>query len=88
MFSKILFSAMLVTCFSGAAFAANGDANIDALMAQQPHSQAVSQGIPTVVGSQDGSAVIRYDGQAVGNLSAGVPVIVGNSGGEPVIVYR
>lgn len=88
MFSKVLFSAILVAGFSGAAFAANGDANIDALMAQQPHSQAVSQGIATVIGSQDGSPVIRYHGPAVGNLSAGVPVIVGNSGGEPVIVYR
>jgi hypothetical protein len=88
MFSKVLFSAILVAGFSGAAFASNGDASIDALMARQPHSEAVSQGIPTVIGNQDGSPVIRYQGQAVGNLSAGVPVIVGNDGGEPVIVYR
>ncbi len=88
MFRKILLSSLLLAGFSGAAMASNGDANIDAFMAQQPHSEAVSQGVATIVGSQDGNPVIRYQGEALGNLSAGVPVIIGNQGGEPVIIYR
>jgi hypothetical protein len=88
MFSRILFSAILAAGFSGAALASNGDSNIDALMARQPHSAAVSQGIATVVGNEEGGPVIRYSGAARGNLSRGLPVIVGNSGGDPVIVYR
>jgi hypothetical protein len=88
MFRALVLSSLLISGMSGAAMAANGDANIDAFMAQQPHSEAVSQGMPHFVGNQDGQPVIRYDGQAIGNLSAGYPVIVGNQDGQPVIVYR
>lgn len=88
MFRKILLSSLLIAGFSGAAMAGNGDANIDALVSQQPHSAPVSQGIATIIGSQDGNPEIRYHGAAQGNLGAGIPVIVGNQGGEPVIVYR
>jgi hypothetical protein len=89
MFRTALLSALLISGLSGAAMAANGDTNIEAFMAQQPHSdEVVSQGLPRIVGNQDGSPVIRYSGEATGNLSAGYPVIVGNQDGQPVILYR
>jgi len=88
MFRTAVLSVLLISGLSGAAMAANGDANIEAFVAQQPHSEAVSQGMPHFAGNQDGQPVIRYSGQARGNLSAGYPVIVGNQDGQPVIVYR
>lgn len=89
MFRTAILSSLLVAGLSGAAMAGNGDANIEAFMAQQPHSsQVVSQGMPIFSGNQGGQPVIRYEGKGIGNLSAGYPVIVGNQDGQPVIVYR
>lgn len=59
MFRTLLLSSLLLAGVSGAAMA-RGDSNIDASVAQQPHSQPMSQGVPVIVGNENGQPVIVY----------------------------
>ena len=77
MFRELLLSSLLLAGLSGAAMARE-NANMEAFIARQPHSQPVSQGVPVIVGSEDGQPVIRYEGQPRGNLSRNVPAVVVN----------
>ncbi|HWX50298.1 MAG TPA: hypothetical protein VNZ61_19795 [Roseomonas sp.] len=84
MIRNILLASAMMMGLSGAAMANSWDPPLPS----HAHSEAVSQGMPSAVGQEQGESVIHYSGQAEGNLSAGTPVVIGHEGGSPIIVYR
>ncbi|MFC3123940.1 hypothetical protein ACFOD4_02610 [Pseudoroseomonas globiformis] len=84
MIRNVLMASAMLFGLSGAAMADSWNPPLPS----GAHSEAVSQGVPHVLGYRDGQPVIRYSGTPRGNLSAGIPVVVGNQDGQPVIHYE